>query len=81
MIFLGKGLPALDLMRLFFYALVAIIPECIPLAVLMGSIMSFGAMAEHYELAALKSAGHSLWKILSTGNPAYVRYCNRHIFI
>ena len=70
--FLGKGLPALDLMRLFFYALVAIIPECIPLAVLMGSIMSFGAMAEHYELAALKSAGHSLWKIFQ---PAILLMC------
>lgn len=70
--FLGKGLPALDLMRLFFYSMVAIIPECIPLAVLMGSIMSFGALAEHYELTALKSAGHSLWKIFQ---PAIILMC------
>ncbi len=62
--FLGKGLPAWDLIRLFFYSMVAIVPECIPLAVLMGSIMSFGELSEHYEMAALKSAGRSLWSIL-----------------
>lgn len=62
--FIGKGLRTADLMILFFYAYVAWIPQCIPLAVLLGSIMSFGNMAENYELAAMKSSGLSLFRIL-----------------
>jgi lipopolysaccharide export system permease protein len=62
--FIGKGLRTIDLLTLFFYAYVAWIPQCIPLAVLLGSIMSFGNMAENYELAAMKSSGLSLFRIL-----------------
>src|SRR5690606_26721480 len=61
---LGKGLRTVDLVKLFVYAWVAIIPQCIPLAVLLASIMSFGNLAEHYELAAMKSAGLSLFRII-----------------
>jgi lipopolysaccharide export system permease protein len=49
---------------LFGYAWIAIVPQCIPLAVLLGSIMSFGNLAENYELAAMKSSGLSLFKII-----------------
>lgn len=62
--FLGKGLRTIDLFKLFAYAWIAIIPQCIPLAVLLASIMSFGNMAENYELAAMKSSGISLFKIM-----------------
>jgi len=54
----------MDLVKLFTYAWIAIIPQCIPLAVLLASIMSFGNMAENYELAAMKSSGLSLFKII-----------------
>jgi len=62
--FIGKGLKTMDLVKLFSYAWIAIIPQCIPLAVLLASIMSFGNMAENYELAAMKSSGLSLFKIM-----------------
>ncbi|MDP3556589.1 MAG: LptF/LptG family permease [Bacteroidota bacterium] len=62
--FIGKGLNTLDLFKLFGYAWVAIIPQCIPLAVLLASIMSFGNLAENYELAAMKSSGLSLFSII-----------------
>ena len=62
--FIGKGLKTMDLLKLFAYAWIAIIPQCIPLAVLLASIMSFGNMAESYELAAMKSSGLSLFRIL-----------------
>ena len=62
--FLGKGLKTMDLIALFTYAWITIIPECIPLAVLLASIMSFGNLAENYELAAMKSSGLSLFKII-----------------
>jgi lipopolysaccharide export system permease protein len=61
---LGKGLGFWTLCELFFYAWVSIIPQCIPLAVLLASIMSMGSLAENYELAAMKSAGLSLFRIL-----------------
>ncbi|PBQ34323.1 hypothetical protein CNR22_21950 [Sphingobacteriaceae bacterium] len=62
--FIGKGLKTTDLLQLFAYAWIAIIPQCIPLAVLLASIMSFGNMAEAYELAAMKSSGLSLFRIM-----------------
>ena len=62
--FIGKGLKTFDLIKLFTYAWIAIIPQCIPLAVLLASIMSFGNLAENYELAAMKSSGLSLFRIL-----------------
>ncbi|MCC6370751.1 MAG: LptF/LptG family permease [Bacteroidia bacterium] len=62
--FIGKGLKTIDLLTLFTYAWIAIIPKCIPLAVLLASIMSFGNLAEHYELTAMKSSGLSLYRII-----------------
>ena len=35
-----------------------------PLAVLLSSIMTFGSLAENYELAAMKSSGLSLFRII-----------------
>ncbi len=61
---IGKGLRTIDLLQLFFYAWTAIIPQCIPLAVLLASIMCFGNLAENYELAAMKSSGLSLFRIM-----------------
>lgn len=61
---LGKGLKTTDLIKLFAFAWIAIIPQCIPLAVLLASIMSFGNLAESYELAAMKSSGLSLFRII-----------------
>lgn len=62
--FIGKGLRAIDLITLFTYAYIVLIPQSIPLAVLLGSIMSFGNLAENYELAAMKSSGLSLFRIM-----------------
>lgn len=62
--FIGKGLGFWTLGKLFFYAWLAIIPKCIPLAVLLSSIMTFGSLAENYELAAMKSSGLSLFRII-----------------
>src|SRR4051812_1100238 len=61
---IGKGLKTFDLIQLFTFAWIAIIPQCIPLAVLLASIMSFGNLAETYELAAMKSSGLSLYRII-----------------
>ncbi|MBS1651535.1 MAG: LptF/LptG family permease [Bacteroidetes bacterium] len=62
--FIGKGISTLNFAKLFTYAWVALTPKCIPLAVLLASIMTFGKLAENYELAAMKSSGLSLFKII-----------------
>ena len=61
--FVGKGINTWVLIQLFSYAWIAIIPKCIPLAILLASIMTMGNLAENYELAAMKSSGLSLFKI------------------
>ncbi len=60
----GKGLEWYIIAQLMFYAAATFIPLALPLAILISSIMTFGNLAEHYELAALKSAGISLQKIM-----------------
>ncbi len=60
----GKGLDWNIISELFFFASLSFIPLALPMAVLLSSLMTFGNLAEHYELAALKSAGNSLVKIM-----------------
>jgi len=60
----GKGLEMSILAELMFYMSASVVPEVIPLAVLLASIMTFGALGENYELVALKSAGISLFRFM-----------------
>lgn len=60
----GKGLEWYVLMELLFYASASFVPLALPLSILLSSIMSFGKLAETYELVALKSAGVSLLRIM-----------------
>ncbi len=61
----GKGLDWIVVCQLFFYASLSLVPLALPLAILLSSLMSFGNLAEHYELAALKASGLSLQRIMS----------------
>lgn len=56
----GKGLGIFPVLKLLFYMATTMVPMALPLAILLSSIMTFGNMSEHYELAAMKSAGISL---------------------
>ncbi len=60
----GKGLEWYVLIELLFYASASFVPLALPLSILLSSIMSFGKLAETYELVALKSAGVSLLRIM-----------------
>jgi len=60
----GKGIDATTLVKMFGYTFLMFIPQSIPLAVLLSSIMTFGGLGETYELAAMKSSGLSLLKIM-----------------
>jgi len=61
----GKGLEWHVIAELLFYASASLVAMALPLAVLVSSIMTFGNLGEHYELVALRSAGISLWRIMS----------------
>ncbi|MBS1634437.1 MAG: LptF/LptG family permease [Bacteroidetes bacterium] len=61
---IGKGLGFWVLCQFFSYSFLTFIPAALPLAVLLSSIMTFGSLAENYELAAMKSAGLSLFRII-----------------
>jgi lipopolysaccharide export system permease protein len=60
----GKGLDSFIISRFMGYVAITLIPMALPLAMLLSSIMTFGNLAEHYELVACKSAGMSLQRIL-----------------
>lgn len=61
---IGKGMSNWVLSQFFAYSFISFIPASLPLAVLLSSIMCFGNLAENYELAAMKSCGLSLFKII-----------------
>jgi lipopolysaccharide export system permease protein len=62
--FVGKGLDWYLILELMFYVGVTLVPMALPLAILLASIMTFGNLAESYELTALKSSGMSLQKVM-----------------
>ena len=49
---------------MMFYASFALLPFAFPLAMLLASIMTFGALGENYELVAMKASGISLFRIM-----------------
>ena len=57
---LGKGLGPVLMLQLLALMSTTMVPLALPLAILLSSIMTFGAMGEHYELVAIKSSGISL---------------------
>jgi lipopolysaccharide export system permease protein len=61
---MGKGLGMGIILKLLFYASARVVNMALPLAILMSSIMTMGALAENNELTAMKSAGTSLLRIL-----------------
>jgi lipopolysaccharide export system permease protein len=62
---MGKGLEWYTIAELLFYAAANIVPMALPLSILLSSIMTFGNLGEKSELVAMKSAGMSLFRIMS----------------
>lgn len=61
---MGKGLSVWVILELLVYVSAGIIPMALPLAILLSSLMTFGNLAEHNELTALKASGFSLLRIM-----------------
>ncbi|MCR5760229.1 MAG: methionyl-tRNA formyltransferase [Bacteroidales bacterium] len=60
----GKGLSFKVIMEFMFWGSCTTLPLCLPLATLLGSVMTIGQMAENSELMAIKSAGISLTRVM-----------------
>ena len=61
---IGKGL-TLDIMGQFFwYMALMMVPQALPLAILLSSLIAFGNLGESSELTAIKAAGISLFQTL-----------------
>jgi lipopolysaccharide export system permease protein len=60
----GKGLDWFTIGQLVFYTSATLVPLALPLAILVSSIMTYGNMAEHFEIVAAKSAGVSLQRLM-----------------
>lgn len=61
---IGKGAGMLLIAELVGYLSVSLMPMALPVAVLIASVMTMGNFAEHYELAAMKSAGVPLLRVM-----------------
>ena len=60
----GKGFTLGVLARFFYLSSVMLVPEALPLGVLMASLITFGNFGERLELLAMKTAGISLLRIM-----------------
>ena len=56
----GKGLSMEIMAQFFWYAGLMLVPQALPLAILLSSLITFGNLGESSELTAIKAAGISL---------------------
>lgn len=61
---IGKGLSLEILAQFFWYMGQTLVPQALPLAVLLASLITFGNMGESLELLAMKAAGVSLVRVM-----------------
>ena len=57
---IGKGLTMDVMAQFFWYMGLMLVPQALPLAILLSSLMTFGNLGESTELTAIKAAGISL---------------------
>ena len=61
----GKGLDADVILKIFGYASVSLIVLALPVSVLLASLFTMGTFGEQYELAAMRSSGLSIRRIIT----------------
>lgn len=60
----GKGLTITVLGQFFWYMGLMLVPQALPLAILLSSLITFGNLSESSELTAIKAAGIPLMRVL-----------------
>ena len=61
---IGKGIPMTALAQFFWYMGLMMVPQALPLAILLSSLITLGNIGESSELTAIKAAGISLLQAL-----------------
>ena len=59
---IGKGLSMEVMAQFFWYMMLMLVPQALPLAILLSSLITFGNLGESSELTAIKAAGISLMR-------------------
>jgi len=60
----NRGVPVLDVLRVFSYILPAFLEVTIPMALLLAVLVAFGRLSSDSEITALQTSGVSLWQLL-----------------
>jgi len=60
----NRGVPALEVLKLFSYILPAFLEVTVPMALLLGVLVAFGRLSSDSEIIALKTSGISLYHML-----------------
>lgn len=60
----NRGVPALEVLKLFSYILPAFLEVTVPMALLLGVLVAFGRLSSDSEIIALKTSGVSLYHLL-----------------
>ncbi len=60
---IGKGIPMDVLAQFFWYMGLILVPQALPLSILLASLITFGNLGESVELTAIKAAGISLMQV------------------
>lgn len=60
----GKGIDTIFILKFLWYLALTLTPTALPIGILLSSIMALGNLSENYELAAIKSAGISLKRVI-----------------
>lgn len=58
----GKGIEWYTILELMVYWAASVVPFALPVSILFASLLTFGNFGEHYEMAAMKSSGISLFR-------------------
>ena len=61
---IGKGLTLDLLAKFFYYMAITLVPQALPLSVLLAALITFGNMGESLELLSMKAAGIPLKRIM-----------------
>lgn len=61
---IGKDLGITVVLQFLFYFAIVMLPAAMPLSVLLASLITFGNLAEHFELTAVKAGGISPLRVL-----------------
>ena len=72
---IGKGLSMEVLAQFFWYMGLMLVPQALPLAILLSSLITFGNLGDSSELTAIKSAGISLMQTFRSLIIIYIIIC------